>query len=46
MDHWKEGDELWSFEAPSAGLGYARRGYAIVRRGLPVASFVTDVLEA
>lgn len=45
MGHWKDGDKLWTFEAPSAGLDYARRGYAIVRRGLPVASFVTDVLE-
>lgn len=33
MRHWKDGDELWSFEAPPAGLDYARRGYAIVRRG-------------
>ena len=45
MAHWNEGDELWTFEVPPADFDYARRGYAIVRRGLPVASFVTDVVE-
>ncbi len=45
MRHWKDGDELWTFEVPPANFDYARRGYAIVRRGLPVAGFVTDVVE-
>lgn len=45
MGYWKEGDELWIFEVPPVDFDYARRGYAIVRRGVPVASFVTDVME-
>ncbi len=45
MRHWKEGDELWTFEVPPADFEYAKQGYAIVRRGLPVAGFVTDVVE-
>lgn len=39
------GDELWTFEVPPMNFDYRRRGYAIVRAGVPVESFVTDIFE-
>jgi hypothetical protein len=39
------GDELWTFEVPTMNFDYRRRGYAIVRAGVPVESFVTDIIE-
>ena len=39
------GDELWTFEVPPINFDYRRRGYAIVRAGVPVESFVTDIIE-
>lgn len=42
--HWNQGDELWTFEVHPVDFGYLRRGYAIVRSGAPMASFVTDII--
>ena len=39
------GDELWTFEVPPMNFDYRRRGYVIVRAGVPVESFVTDIIE-